>query len=549
MKASDLLVRCLESEGVDTIYGVPGEENADLMISLMDSPIDFVLTRHEQGAAFMADLAGRLTGKPGVCLGTLGPGATNLITGVANANMDRSPVVAITGQAGTDRLHKESHQTMDVVSMFKPVTKWATSILEAENVPEIVRKAFRVACMEKPGATLIELPEDIAKRTTDARPLRGDVLVRRPGPDPWAVQLALRLIQKSKRPFILAGNGCVRSHTSEQLQAFVQSTKIYTAHTFMGKGAVPTCHERCLFTAGLGRNDQVTQAIQRADLVICIGYDMVEWHPSIWNPNGDKKIIHIDSLPAEVDKHYHADVEIVADVAYSLEALNAGLGPEHVKSEPVFEADRQLMLRELTEFNQDEGFPMKPQRILADLRSVMAAEDILISDVGAHKMWVARQYFTLQPNTCIISNGFCSMGIAMPGAIAAKRLFPKRRVVGLVGDGAFLMNVQELATAVELGVAPVFLVWEDGGYGLIELKQRTQFGRVSPHVKFRAPSDAVAIAQAFGCKGIKVNSPAHLKQALAEGFAEKGRPTVISVPVDYTENVRLTSKIGPIIAP
>lgn len=547
MKTSDLLLRCLEAEGVDTIYGVPGEENADVMISLMDSPIEFVLTRHEQGAAFMADLAGRLTGKPGVCLGTLGPGATNLITGVANANMDRSPVVALVGQAGTDRLHKESHQNMDAVSMFKPVTKWSTSVLEPENVPEIVRKGFRLACTEKPGACLIELPEDVAKRDTQARPLKGDVLTRRAGPDPWALDLALRLIQKSERPFILAGNGCVRSHTSEQLQAFVHATRIYTAHTFMGKGAVPTCHERCLFTAGLGRNDHVTQSIQKADLVICIGYDMVEWHPSIWNPKGDKRIIHIDSLPAEVDKHYHCDVEIVGDVAYALEALNERLGPEHVKHAPVFEAERLVMLRELTEFDHDEGFPMKPQRILSDLRAMMGEKDILISDVGAHKMWVARQYITYAPNTCIISNGFCSMGISMPGAIAAKRLFPKKRVVGLMGDGAFLMNVQELATAVALKVAPVFLVWEDGGYGLIELKQKNTYGKASPHVKFPTP-DSVAIAEAFGCKGIRVQNAHHLRHALAEAFAETTRPTLISVPVDYRENIRLTSRIGDILA-
>jgi len=395
---------------------------------------------------------------------------------------------------------------------------------------------------------MLELPEDIAKRESDARPLRGELLSRRAGPDPWAIELALHLIEKSQRPFILAGNGCVRSHTSEQLQAFVQQTRIYTAHTFMGKGAVPTCHERCLFTAGLGRNDHVTQAIQKADLVICIGYDMVEWHPSIWNPKGDKRIVHIDSVTAEVDKNYRPDVEIVADVAYSLEALNQRLEPKHVKAEPVFERERQVMFRELTEFDSDESFPMKPQRILSDVRAMMGDTDILISDVGAHKMWVARQYICYAPNTCIISNGFCSMGIALPGAIAAKRLFPKRRVIGLMGDGAFLMNVQELATAVALNVAPVFMVWDDGGYGLIELKQMATYGKVSPHVKFKS-SDSVAIAQAFGCQGIRVQSARQLRPALAQAFAETQRPTLISIPVDYTENFRLTSRVGEIIAP
>ena len=546
MKASDLLLRCLEAEGVDTIFGVPGEENADVMISLMDSHIQFVMCRHEQGAAFMADVSGRLTGKPGVCMATLGPGATNMITGVANANMDNSPLVAIAGQGGTDRLHKESHQNMDTVSMYRPVTKWDSSIYEASNIPEIVRKAFKLAATEKPGACLVELPEDVAKKETDALPLRQEILRRRSEADPWAVDYALQLIRESKNPIILAGNGCVRNRSSNELCRLVEGTHIYTANTFMGKGALPGDSEFSLFTAGLGSKDHVTQAMQRADLVICIGYDMVEWHPSVWNPTIDKRIIHIDTLPAEVDRHYLPSVEIVGEIANTLKALVEKLTPKDQRSERSFEKERGAMLREFREYDNDPAFPMKPQRVLSDLRKLMGENDILISDVGAHKLWVARHYPTYKPNTCIISNGFCSMGIALPGAVAAKRLFPKRRVVGLMGDGAFLMNNQEMATAVDLDLAPVFLVWEDGGYGLIEWKQRVTYGKFSPHVRFIKSPDLVAMAESFGVQGLRVESAEDFTVKMEMAFAETGRPSLVAVPVDYSENIKLTSKVGKI---
>ena len=546
IKASDLLLRCLEREGVNTIFGVPGEENADVMISLLDSPIEFVVCRHEQGAAFMAEVYGRLTGKPGVCLATLGPGATNLVTGVANAHFDRVPLVAVTGQASTDRLHKESHQNMDVVAMFQSITKWNSSIRNAGDIPEVVHKAFKIAAAEKPGAAHIELPEDIAKEKTAVQPFRELNPTRRPAPDMKAVERALALLAEAKLPIILAGNGCVRTRASQRLCTMTEKTGIYSAQTFMGKGAVSDEHERSLYVAGLGTRDHVTEAFEKADLVICIGYDLIEWPPSRWNVGQDKKIIHIDFDPAEVDACYQVDVELVGDLAASMAAINERLGPEHEKDAQLFGHLREHMTEELHEHDADDSFPMKPQRILSDVRAVLGADDILLSDVGAHKMWVARHYPVYRPATCIISNGFCSMGIALPGAISAKRTFPDRQVIGLTGDGGFLMNIQDLATAVQYGISPTILVWEDGEYGLIKWKQEAQFGKHA-YIDFTNP-DLVRLAEAFGCRGTRVESAADLKPALHQALKEKERPSVVVVPVDNSENLKLTKRLGELVS-
>jgi len=504
MKASDLLLKCLAEEGVEVMFGVPGEENDDLMISLLDSPIRFILTRHEQGAAFMANVYGRLTGRPGVCLGTLGPGATNLTTGVGNAHFDRSPLVVITGQASTRRLHKESHQAMDVVDMFRPITKWTTTVRQAENIPEVVGKAFKLAAMEKPGACHIELPEDVAASKTAALTApycRSEF--RRPAPDHKALDRVMAILADAKRPIILAGNGCVRRRASRQLRRLAEATGIMVAHTFMGKGALDDRHPSSLLTAGLGSRDHVTEAFELADVVLAIGYDMIEWPADHWNPNRDKRIVHIDFAPAEIDNHYQCDVEVVADIAATLREINQRLDGALHFEEPLYRHLRDHILceiglgdlastshddldREAVAAVTSDAFPFKPQRIVADLRRLLGEEDILISDVGAHKMWVARHYAAFRPNTCLISNGFCSMGIALPGAIAAKMTLPERRVVGLCGDGGFLMNLQDLATAVQYEVPAVIVVWEDGGYGLIEWKQQNRFGRTS-HVRFTNP--------------------------------------------------------------
>lgn len=544
MKASDLFIRCLENEGVDTIFGVPGEENADLMISLLNSSIEFIVCRHEQAAAFMADLYGRLTGRPGVCLATLGPGSTNLTTGVASANLDYSPLVAIVGQAGTRRLHKESHQNMDSVSMFKPIAKWVSTVRDPGSIPEVVRKAFKLAAAEKPGAAVIELPEDIAKEETTAAPLPVRHTRHEFGVDIHLVEKALEMIRGAQAPIILVGNGCVRERMggTRPLLEFIEKTGIYSANTFMGKGALPARHDHNLYCVGLGLKDIVLEAFEESDLVICIGYDMVEWPPDRWNVGRKKGIIHIDTHPAEVDQHYMVDVDISGDIGETIEAMNARLTDGHRKDNPQFAALRDRMTYELRRHDNDPGFPMKPQRILSDLRSVMRDEDIVISDVGAHKMWVARHYPSYKPGTCIISNGFCSMGIALPGAIAAKKLFPKRNVVALCGDGGFLMNVQDLITATRYKIPLTVLIWDDKGYGLIKWKQEMHYCK-SSHTDLVNP-DFVKLAESFGCHGVAIEQPDQLKPALLEAFERTDRPSIITVPVDYDENLKLTAQFG-----
>jgi acetolactate synthase-1/2/3 large subunit len=545
MKVSDLLVRCLEAEGVDTIFGVPGEENADVMMSLLDSSIEFVVCRHEQAAAFMADMHGRLTGRPGVCLATLGPGASNLLTGVASANMDDSPLVAIIGQASTQRLHKESHQNMDAVAMFQPVTKWASTIREPDNINEVVHKAFKLAAAEKPGATVIELPEDIASKDTQDSPIQSRTEDTRAGAEQGHVDLALELIEQAEAPLILAGWGAIRTGATDALAELVGRTHIYVAQTFMGKGALSPRDEHCLYCVGLGARDIVIEAFEEADLVLCVGYDMVEWHPDRWNIGRATRIVHIDTLPAEVDQKYNPDIEIVGDIRVTLESINAGLTSAHTKKPSRFAHLRARMTEELEEHDSDKAFPMKPQRMLSDLRTAMRDEDILISDVGAHKMWIARHYPTYEPRTCFITNGFCSMGFSLPAAIAAKRLHPELNVVALCGDGGFLMNVQDLITAVRYETPITILVWEDHKYGLIEWKQEASFGK-SSHIDLVNP-DLIQLAEAFGCQAIQVNSVSGFTDALNSAFAEISRPTVIVAPVDYAENMKLTRRLGEII--
>ncbi|NNF05060.1 MAG: acetolactate synthase large subunit, partial [Rhodothermales bacterium] len=504
MKASDLLVKCLEAEGIEYIFGVPGEENADFMISLEDSDsIRFVLTRHEQGAAFMADAYGRLTGEPAGCLGTLGPGATNLITGVADGNMDRAPMLVLTGQADTQRQHKESHQNMDVVSMFKPVTKWAQAVLHPENIPEIVRKAVRIAKEEKPGACHIELAEDIAEMDVDAEPLI-PVKYRRPGVDDKAADQAFELLRNAKRPVILAGNGCIRKRASKQLRILCEKTGIGVICTFMAKGAVDIDEDYALYTIGLQARDVVARAIEDADLVLVLGYDLVEYHPRLWNPDRNKKIVHMDFWPAEIDTHYNPSVELVGDLAHTLWMLNERLDEHGVPELDLSHqaAVRRTMREDIAAHRDDdtEG-AIRPQKALWDAREVMGPHDILLSDVGAHKMWIARYYQCHEPNTCLIPNGFCSMGFALPGAIAADIVHPDRRILAICGDAGFLMNVQEMETARRLNSDIVVMVWEDHGYGLIAWKQQNHFGR---HTKldFGNP-DWVQLADSFGWNGYR----------------------------------------------
>ena len=549
MKASDLFVECLEAEGVEYIFGVPGEENADFMMSLEKSDkITFVLTRHEQGAAFMAEVYGRLTGHTAACLGTLGPGATNLITGVADSNMDRAPMLVLTGQGSTARLHKESHQIMDVVDMFEPVTKWATTVYNARTIPEIVRKAVRVALSEKPGAVHIELPEDIAKLDIDATPLEPRKY-RRPGPDDKIVDRAFTALCEAKRPVIIAGNGTIRTRAAKQLRIFCEQTGIGVMSTFMAKGAVDMDADYCLYTIGLGAKDVPTLAIDEADLVIALGFDMVEYHPRLWNPRADKSIIHVDFLPAEIDEFYHPHVEIVGDLAHTLWMFN-----ERVRDRGIPRYDnsirddvRERMTTELSRHAEDqtEG-TIRPQKMLWDARQVMGPNDILLSDVGAHKMWIARHYQCHEPNTCLIPNGFCSMGFALPGAIAASLVYPARRILAIAGDAGFLMNVQEMETAKRLGSNIVVLVWEDHAYGLIAWKQETEFGHHTD-LAFGNPNWS-QLASAFGWNGFMIDNSADFADTLEQAFVAEG-PSLVVAPVDYRENMILNKRLGELTNP
>ena len=396
IKASDLLVKCLETEKVEYIFGIPGEENADLMMSLLDSKIKFILTRHEQGAAFMADVYGRLTEKVGVCLATLGPGATNLATGVANANMDRSRVLAITGQSDSHLLHKESHQNMDVITMFKPITKWSWSIRNAKNIPEIVRRAFKIALSEKPGATHIELPQDIAKRESDIPPIIPQTIYRSTA-NKELIKQATSIILQAKRPLIFIGNGCVREDASKTIRRFAKETGICSMNTFMAKGVIRDDQERHLRTLGIKEADHALLAMKEADVVIAIGLDLVEYSPRNWNSNLDKTIIHVDFTPSEVYTFYRPEVEIVSDIEDAVNSILEEMEkqknekPESIelprKDIPeIFRKIKQEVEIRTESFKDDMTYPIQPEKLVIDVRESLDENDIVLSDVGAHKM-------------------------------------------------------------------------------------------------------------------------------------------------------------------
>ena len=543
MKAAELFVKCLENEEVERIYGIPGEENIDVMDALLDSKIKFVTTRHEQGAAFMADVYGRLTGRAGVCLATLGPGATNLITGVADANMDLAPIVAIAGQGSTKRLHKESHQILDLVNLFDPISKYSTQIREGEIIPEIVRKAFKVAQTEKPGCSFIDFPENIAgAEVEDKEPLFVQSPVT-PTPPESMMDEAAKVISNARFPMVMAGNGVIRADAEEQLVSFAEKLNIPVATTFMAKGAIPFSHNLSLGAVGLQASDYISCGFNRADVVICVGYDIVEYHPHLWHKDKDIKIIHINASPAEVDEYYIVEVGVIGDIGQALD----GIAERATAKDEYLAANlRQTIVDEMAAHADDTDFPIKPQKILWDLRQALNPEDVVISDVGAHKMWMARMYQEEVSNTCIISNGFASMGIAVPGALAAKFVFPERKIVAVTGDAGFMMNSQEIETALRHGLAFVILIWTDSEYGLIKWHQLRHFGR-SSNISFNNP-DFVKYAESFGAKGYRVESAGDLLPTLKKAIADD-TVVIIDCPVDYSENMKLTEKLGELVCP
>jgi len=543
MKSAELFVKCLENEGVKQIYGIPGEENIDVMDVLLDSPIDFITTHHEQGAAFMADMHGRLTGRAGVCLSTLGPGATNMITGVADADMDLAPLVAFAGQGSTTRLHKESHQILDLVNLFEPVTKYSTQIREPEIIPEVVRKAFKVAETEKPGACFVDFPENIA----DSEAGRMEALkVQKPVP-PVApestINKAAKIISEARFPIIMAGNGVIRGNASKALCEFAEKLNLPVATTFMAKGAIPFSHELSMGTVGLQARDYISFSFSRADVIVCIGYDMVEYHPHLWNPDKEGKIIHINPQPAEVDEHYIVEVGVVGDINHSLDAI----GEKAIPHQEVRTVNlRNAIVENMQRHADDTDFPLKPQKILWDLRMALNPGDIVISDVGAHKMWLARMYRAEAPNTCIISNGFASMGIALPGAIAARFVYPEKNIVAVTGDAGFMMNSQEIETALRHDLAMVVLIWNDSKYGLIEWHQLQKFKRAS-YIDFRNP-DFIQYAKSFGARAYRVENSGDLLPILKQAI-EDNTVVIIDCPVDYSENMKLTESLGKLVCP
>lgn len=541
MKASDLLVKCLENEGVKFVFGVPGEETEDLLFSLAQSSIKFIPTRHEQGAAFMADVWGRLTGQAGVCLSTLGPGATNLVTGVADAQLDKAPLVAITGQGSSRRLHKESHQLIDIVNLFKPITKWNTSINQAEIIPEAVRKAFKLAETEKPGATHLELPEDIAKLEVAGAPIPRR-RVRRSAPDHKAITEAWAVIKNSRRPLIVAGNGAIRKLASKHLREFVEQTKIPVVATFMGKGAVSDESPQSLLTIGYRGRDYAQEAFQEADCLITVGYDIAEHAPDRWNPQGDKSIVHIDFEPAEVYNFYQPVVELVNDISATLWELNRlGAAEAVVFDEAWYQPIRRAVLSDLASYDLSGQAPFTVPSVLPLIRAALRPEDILLSDVGSHKIWIVRNYPTYQPHTCIVSNGLASMGMALPGAIAAKLANPGKRIVAVMGDGGFMMNSQEIETAKRLGIGFTIIVLNDNDYGLISWKQRERHAE-AVGTALTNP-DFKKYAESFGIAGFRPETGEELREVLKQ-VIESQELALIEIAVDPGVNLALNEKLN-----
>jgi acetolactate synthase I/II/III large subunit len=533
MKASDLLVKCLENEGVEYIFGIPGEETLDLMESLRTSQIKFIVARHEQAAAFMADAYGRLTGRAGVCLATLGPGATNLFTGVADAYLDAAPMVAITGQADLKRIHKESHQYVNIVEMCENVTKWNGRIDTPEVIPEMVRKAFKTAEAEKPGPTHLELPENIAAMTvyemyeTMIPPIRA----RRSSPDRLSLRKAADLVEAAAFPVILAGHGVVRKAANDRLRRFAEQLGIPVVTTFMGKGSVSADSPACIGSLGLANDRQLADVFGKADLVIAVGYGLVEYAPNNWNPKLDKRVIHIDFTSSEVDLHYAPEVEIVSDIRESLELLE-GMLSTNKKSPTAVElhADFRDNFRRI---GAEQTWPVRPPQILHTIRSVLADSDILISDVGTCKFWAAKFYPVRENNTFIMSNGFAAMGFSLPAAVTAKLVKPDRKVVALSGDGGFLMNLQDLETAVRMKLNMAIVVFNDSSYNLIKWKAVKKFG-AAHGVDFTNP-DFIKVAEAFGAAGLRLRSAGDFEPMLRDALT-RDVPVVIDVPIDYSQN-------------
>lgn len=535
-----MFVRALEQEGVERIYGVPGEENLDFLESLRTSTIDFVVTRHEQSAGFMAATVGRLTGKAGVCLSTLGPGATNFVTAAAYANLGGMPALFITGQKPIKKSKQGRFQIVDTVELMRTVTKATRQIVSGNVIPSVVRDMFRVADEERPGAVHIVLPEDVAGEEADAElilPSRP----RRPVPEQKALASAFSLIEDSKRPLILVGAAANRKLVAKMLKVFMDKTGIPAFATQLGKGVVDERDPRFIGTAALSSGDFVHRAILRADLIINVGHDVVEKPPFLMEP-GSAKVIHVNYTSAQVDEIYHPEHEVIGDIANALWELSEKVRPQpHWDFSAVTEIKKALDAHIASSKNNNR-FPIIPQRIVHSVRRAVPETGIVTLDNGMYKLWFARNYPTYAPNTLLLDNALATMGAGLPSAIAAKQLFPEKPVVAVVGDGGFMMNSQELETAVRLKLNLVVVVLNDNGYGMIKWKQDSEempsFG-----LEYGNP-DFVKYAEAYGAKGHRVTSADDFENALRSAIAGQG-VTLIEVPIDYSENVRVFTRELP----
>ena len=538
---AELIVRCLEHEGVEYVFGIPGEENIHLVEALSRSSIRYVLVRHEQGASFMAETYGRLTGRAGVCSATLGPGAINLLLGTADATTNSTPLIALSAQVGMHRSFKESHQGVDLVSMFEPVTKWSALMATPGAAPEMLRKAFKLAQTERPGAVYLAVPEDVEKSAApvDAVPL--PVNVPRPDqPSDDQVARAAAILGAARDPVVLAGHGATRAGAGDALVRFAERLGIPVATTFHGKGVFPDDHPLALGAVGFMRHDYVNFGFDQADVVVTVGYELQEFDPVRINPSGDKRIIHIHRFPAEVDRHYDVSVGLQADIGQSLDALAEAVGDR--STQPVTgQRIRQLLTDELDRGAADDRFPLAPARVVADTRAALGRHDIVLVDTGALKMWMARLYPTYAPNTCLMSNGLSTMAWTLPGAIGAKLARPDDRILVATGDGSFLMNSQEIETALREHIAMVVLIWVDDAYGLISWKMDLELGH-DVDTAFGNP-DFVAYAESFGAVGYRINAADELLPILRTALAAD-TVSVIACPVDYSANLDLIRSLG-----
>jgi acetolactate synthase-1/2/3 large subunit len=545
MNGAELFVRCLQEEGVSDIFALPGEENLDLIEALRTSSIRLILTRHEQHAAFMAATYGRLTGRAGVCLATLGPGATNLVTGVAHAQLGGMPLVAITGQKAARENRQGAFQLLDTVGVLRPLTKWNTAIAAPSRIPRCVRFAFKTAEAERPGAVHLELPEDVAGEDAgDAKPHKR-IVSRRPVPDPLGLDGAADLIKNSRMPLLIVSAGANRNRVARRLKALVEATGMYVLCTQMGKGVLPEDHPQSLFSLGIHRRDYVHAVIDAADLIVTVGYHIAEFPPAVWNADSSKRILHIDFRPAEPDAFYAPAWEVVGDIPAALTGLGRRLKGVKFKSRALAAA-RAEIAEKLFRTPTDGEYPPSPRAVVHAVRGVMGPGDVVALDNGIYKVWFARTYRTYAPNTLLLDNALATMGAGLAAAMAAKLVSPRRKVLAVCGDGGFLMNVQDLETAVRMKQNLVVLVLRDDAYGFIRWKQH-EMGFPDYGMAFGNP-DFVRLAEAFGAHGMRLEKGGRLDALLKEAFTRKG-PVLIDCPVDYAENELLSRDLSADIRP